>query len=229
MRALIKLIVVLASVFATTFILARFSGVISIEKTHLWLTAAKSIDVIYLALLIVLLLFADLFIAVPTLTVMILSGYFLGFSYGAIAAIIGVMLAGVTGYIISYLYGEKLERLVIKDHQQRLGLREQFVEYGVLMILFSRAMPILPEVTACLSGMTKMPFVKFMLTWIVSSVPYALIATYAGSISSLDNPKPAIITAIALTTVMWCGWYILKRIAKRKAQNKSQQDIVLSQ
>ncbi|EPJ47894.1 MAG: hypothetical protein OFPI_31490 [Osedax symbiont Rs2] len=87
------------------------------------------------------------------------------------------------------------------------------------MILFSRAMPILPEVTACLSGITKMPFVKFLLAWTASSVPYALIATYAGSISSLENPKPAIIAAITLTLIMWSAWFIFQRVTKRQTQN----------
>jgi len=218
LRALIKLVLVLASLFATTFILAKFTGVISVEKIELWLTAAKSVDILYLALIIVLLLFADLFIAVPTLTVMILSGYFLGHFYGAITAITGVMLAGNTGYLLSYFYGEKLEQLVIKDPQQRLALREQFDQYGILMIVFSRAMPILPEVTACLSGMTKIPFVRFITAWSVSSVPYAIIATYAGSISSLNNPKPAIITAIVLTTLCWTAWFIVQRLNQRKRQ-----------
>ncbi len=217
MRALMKLVLVLTSLFATTFIVAKLSGVLSVEKIEQWLTAAQSIDVLYLASLIVLLLFADLFIAVPTLTIMILSGYFLGHFYGSLAAITGVMLAGISGYSLTYIYGEKLERRIIKDKQQRVELREQFKQYGVFMILFSRALPILPEVSACLSGMTKMPFNKFLLTWSVSSVPYAIIATYAGSISSLDNPKPAIIAAIALTSSMWTMWFIFKRMTQRKA------------
>jgi uncharacterized membrane protein YdjX (TVP38/TMEM64 family) len=218
MRALVKLMLVLATLFATTFILAKFTGVISIEKIELWLTAAKSVNSFYLALIIILLLFSDLFIAVPTLTVMILSGYFLGPVYGAITAIIGVMLAGSSGYILSYFYGEKLEKLVIKDHQQRFALREQFELYGILMIVFSRAMPILPEITACLAGMTKMPVIKFITAWSVSSVPYAIIASYAGSISSLNNPKPAIITTIVLTTICWTAWFLVQRLYKRKKQ-----------
>lgn len=216
MRALIKLILVLASVFATTFILAKLTGIISVEKIEYWLTTSKNIDTFFLAAFIVVLLFADLFIAVPTLTVMILSGYFMGPIYGAIASIIGVMLAGITGYLLSYFYGEKFEKLIIKDHQQRVALREQFNRYDVLMIIFSRAMPILPEITACLSGLTKMPFVKFLVAWTVSSVPYALIATYSGSISSLDNPKPAIIAAIALTVIMWSAWFVIKQVSNKR-------------
>lgn len=220
MRSLLKLILIMASVFATTFLIVKLTGILSVEKIEYWLTVAKDIDTLLLAIFIILLLFSDLFIAVPTLTIIILSGYFLGYFYGAMAAITGVMLAGITGYVLSYCYGEKLEEKVIKDHNQRLELREQFNQYGILMIIFSRAMPILPEVTACLSGLTKMPFITFIGAWTISSVPYVLIASYSGSISSLDNPKPAIITAITLTVIMWSAWYILRRMAK-KVPNKT--------
>jgi membrane protein DedA with SNARE-associated domain len=73
------------------------------------------------------------------------------------------MLAGISGYILSYIFGEKLEKLIVKDVQQKLALREQFARYGLLMIIFARAVPILPEITACLSGLTKMPFINFFL------------------------------------------------------------------
>lgn len=215
MRPLIKLILVLAIFFASTFVLAKLTGMISVEKIETWLTAAKNIDAFVLSALIIMLLFSDLFIAVPTLTIMILSGYFLGHLNGAITSIIGVMLAGMTGYILSSFYGEKIEKLIVKDYQQRLALREQFARYGYLMIIFSRAIPILPEITACLSGLTKMSFMKFLFAWTISSVPYAVIATYSGSISSIENPKPAIITAIVLTAIMWCAWFVIKRLPKQ--------------
>ena len=211
MRNLIKIMLTLGLVFALTFVVAKLTGIISVEKIQLWLETAKSTHSFYIFLIVILLLLSDIVIAVPTLTVMILSGYFLGYGYGAIASIIGVILAGISGYIISYHYGEKLEKLIIKDEKQRLESRLTFNQYGIFMILLSRAMPILPEVTACLSGITKMPFSKFILAWVASSVPYALIASYAGSISTLDNPKPAIITAIMLSVFFWSGWFIFRK------------------
>lgn len=211
MRDLIKMMLILGSVFALTFVVAKLTGVISVEKIQLWLQAAKNTHSAYIFLIVVLLLFSDIVIAVPTLTIMILSGYFLGYGYGASASVIGVILAGVSGYVLSYHYGEKLEKLIIKDETQRQEARRTFSRYGIFMILLSRAIPILPEVTACLSGITKMPFLKFILAWIFSSVPYALIASYAGSISSLDNPKPAIVTAIILSLFFWSGWFIFRK------------------
>ena len=217
MKPLVKLMLVLATAFAMTFVIARLTGVLSVEQVESWLTLAQQADSQYVMLLVFGLLFIDLFIAVPTLTIMILSGYFLGHQMAMIAAISGVMSAGIVGYLLSYRYGEKLERLIIRDEQQRQSLGAQFNQYGMVMILLSRAMPILPEVTACLSGISKMPFTKFLLAWTLSSVPYIAIATYAGSISTLQNPKPAILTAVALSVFFWSCWFVFQRISKRQS------------
>ncbi|OEE59221.1 hypothetical protein A1OO_17770 [Enterovibrio norvegicus FF-33] len=64
-----------------------------------------------------------------------------------------------------------------------------------------------------------MKFLTFVLSWITVTLPYTIIAAYAGSISSLDNPKPAILTAVALTSFFWCGWLLLNRYGFRKAVN----------
>lgn len=215
MRALIKLMLAMIIVFAMTFLIIKMTGAFTIENIELWLSFAKDLHWLYLAGLVVFLLFLDLFIAMPTLTIIMLSGYFMGHYYGAIVSVTGVTLAGVSGYFVSYLYGNKLVDLIIKDKLQQVEMCKQFSQYGTFMILFSRAMPILPEVTACMSGIIKMPFFKFIAVWLISSVPYVVIATYAGSISTLDNPKPALITAIVLTTIMWCAWFVFKRINDR--------------
>jgi uncharacterized membrane protein YdjX (TVP38/TMEM64 family) len=213
-KALIKIILSLATLFALTFVIIKFTGVISIEKIEDWLSIASNTNHQLVALIVIALLFADLFIAVPTLTIMILSGYFLGHLNGAITSIVGVTLAGVTGYLVSYYHGQKLERFIITNPQEREDAHAKFARHGVIMILFSRALPILPEVSACMSGLTKMPFYKFFIAWMISSVPYAVVATYAGSVSSLDNPKPAIFAGITLSTFLWCGWFIAQKLRK---------------
>jgi len=61
-----------------------------------------------------------------------------------------------------------------------------------------------------------MPLTKFATAWAASSIPYVLIASYAGSISTLDNPKPAIFTAIGLSLFFWTAWYVFRRLTTVK-------------
>ncbi|MFT7561656.1 MAG: putative membrane protein YdjX (TVP38/TMEM64 family) [Flavobacteriales bacterium] len=178
----------------------------TIEKVEVWLNVAQSSSPVWVAGFVIALLFADLFIAVPTLTVIILSGFFLGHALGAISAIIGLFLAGVSGYGLSRRYGDLLVNFLIKEEHRRLEAQETFGRHGVAIILLSRIIPILPEVSACMAGMTRMPLLKFLLVWLGNVVPYAIIASYAGSISTLENPQPAIYTAIGLTAFLWLSW-----------------------
>jgi len=214
MILLIKVMLTIALFFASTFIIIKSTGLITIEKINLWLEIAKTANRFYICIITVGLLFADLFIAVPTLTVMILGGYFLGPTVGSVTAILGLFLAGTCGYLISYKYGHLLIKVLIKDQDKRNKSIDLFQRNGAIVILLSRATPILPEVSACMAGLTRMKFFHFLPLWLISSVPYAIIASYAGSISSLENPKPAILAATGMTVFLWVGWLIFRRKTK---------------
>ncbi len=210
----------MALFFALTFLLVKATGILSIEQIAIWLARAKALSPYYIGGIVVLLLFTDLFIAVPTMTTITLSGYFLGFPNGAIASLIGLMLAGLTGYGLSSMFGDRVFAFLLKKEEAREQAKATFRQYSVIMILLSRAMPILAEVTACLAGMTKMKFFKFILAWSASVIPYALIISYAGSISSLENPMPAIYAAMGISITLWTGWYLFN--VKRERINNTQ-------
>ena len=214
MNPLLKLSLILGGLFASTFIVAKSTGFLSLEQIQAWLVTAKHSSPAFVGPIITLLLAADLFVTVPTLSLSILAGYFLGFPLGAAYALAGVMIAGSLGYFLSRLFGEKIVVFLIKEPEKREELIQSFERYGFTMILISRAVPMLPEITACLSGMTKMPFWKFATAWVISSVPYIVAASYSGSISSLNDPKPAIITAIGITAILWLSWFFLHRKKK---------------
>ena len=68
-----------------------------------------------------------------------------------------------------------------------------------------------------MAGATRMSFIKFLMMYSLGTIPYALIITYFGSISSLENPKPAIMAAIGISLILWLSWFVLgRKIHKRK-------------
>ncbi len=212
MKELTKVFLIIAIFFASTFVIIKLSGVLTLEQIEGWLLQAKTLSPVYVGSLVAALLFADLFIAIPTLTITILAGYFLGPVFGAVAALTGMLLAGVCGYGLSVKYGGTILQFLVKNESKRIEVMQIFQQHGFAMILLARALPILPESSACLAGMTKMKFGKFLLAWLLSALPYALIAAYAGSISSVDNPKPAIFAAIGLSGVLWSLWFVYHRL-----------------
>lgn len=210
MKPLFKLMLILASIFALTFIVIKLSGLFTVEDIKRGLIQAKTVNQGLLFTAVIILLIIDLFIAVPTLTVIVLSGYFLGFGLGSTAAILGLSIAGMLGYFLSFQLGDKLLKFLIREQDEINALNTTFRHHSPVFILLSRALPILPEVCACLSGITKLPFIKFIILWHISIVPYTLLACYAGSISTIDNPKPAIFTMIGLSLVFWLLWLFFK-------------------
>lgn len=209
MKDLAKIMLVLALIFASTFIIIKTTGLITIDGIKQALEHAQQVQPAYIILIVIGLLFSDLFIAVPTMTVSILAGYFLGWPLGATASLIGFYLAGITGYAISRVYGYRLLNYIYKDQQRLDDIHKSFSEYGPVILIICRAMPILPEVSCCMAGATRMSFIKFLVMYSLGTVPYALIITYAGSTSSLEKPTPAILGAIGVSLVLWLSWFIL--------------------
>jgi len=222
MKELLKVIMIIALCFATTFVIAKTTGFLSIEQIEGWLLQAKDAPPLTIAGIVVALLFLDLFITVPTLSLIMLSGYFLGLAYGVMASLTGLMIAGCSGYILSYIFGNRILRFLVRDDEKREDMKATFHKHGFAMILLSRALPMLPEVTSCLSGSTRISFLKFISAWSISSIPYVMIAVYSGSISTLKNPTPAIFTAIGITSFLWFGWFLLHRSNKKYALKRSE-------
>ncbi|VAW89007.1 hypothetical protein MNBD_GAMMA17-1039 [hydrothermal vent metagenome] len=205
MKTLIKLFLLLVACFASIFVVIKLTGLVTIDDVKGWLALAETISPLTLAAMIVLLLLVDLVISIPTLIVCMLSGYFLGFGLGAFASMVGLSLVGVVGYTMSRLFGPTLLMKVVKCEDKIEEMANLFHRHGFIMILVSRAIPMVPESAACMSGITKMPLQRFALAWMLSSCPYALMTAYAGSVSTAQDPAPAIVTAIGMMIILWAG------------------------
>jgi uncharacterized membrane protein YdjX (TVP38/TMEM64 family) len=201
-------------------VLIRAFGLLDASQINSWFEGLRASSSGLLFLLPIFLLSLDLFFPVPTLTICIISGYTLGAPVGFVACLLGTSIAGLLGYLISRKFGHKLLPFLLKNEKDQVQMKDAFKYHSTPMILLARALPVLSEVTACLSGITKMPFKKFILLWHLSSVPYVLIATYAGSKSSVEKPMPAILTAIGLSLFFWLSWFFISKRNKKLANLK---------
>lgn len=218
MRELIKIMVVLTLFFLSTFVLLQLSGLLTLDEVRNILTATQQSAPLYLAILVVVLLYADLIIAVPTMTVAMLAGHFLGWPLGASVTLMGLFLAGLSGYFLSRHFGTTLLQRIYRNGDKLNEIQQAFNRSGPWVLISCRALPILPEVSCCMAGATRMEFIKFLPLFTLGTVPYALIVTYAGSVSSLERPQPAIITAITISLLLWGSWYL---IVRRKPESPS--------
>ncbi len=217
MKSLVKVMLTLGSLFALTFVAGRLLGILTVENVQNWLEWTGTVDPLVVAGLVVVLLFADLFVAVPTLTITVLSGYSLGFPMGAAAAFFGMSLAAGSGYGLSRIWGQRGIAFLVKDPEERAKLTASFQSCGPIMIMLSRVAPILTEVSACMAGATHMRFGRYCMFFAIGTVPYVLIAAYAGSISSIENPTPAILAVLVLNAVLWILWIMFRSPKERTA------------
>lgn len=212
MKLLLKTVLTLFIIFTTMLLIIKFSGLLSVEEIKQIFANLKSQPSYILGSLIVILLFIDLFIAVPTMTIILLAGYFIGFELALFYTFIGLLSASLTGYFLSKKYGEKVLDKLSSKESQKLEMKELFNKHGVLVLVLSRAVPMLPEVSSCLAGVCNMSLKRFIIAWLIATLPYITVITYAGSISNFDNPIPAIIAAVSITIILWIMWFIFIKI-----------------
>lgn len=220
MKLLIKSVLILVAIFTATLLIIKFSGVLTVEDIKEIFSSLKSQPSYILGALIVLLLFVDLFIAVPTMTIIILAGYFIGFELAVFYTFIGLLSASLTGYFLSRKYGNKVLDKLSSNEEQKLQMTELFNKHGALVLVLSRAVPMLPEISSCLAGTCKMSLKRFLFAWSLGTIPYLCVIAYAGSISNLDNPMPAIYAAIGITIIFWFLWLVFMKINKLKTQKE---------
>ena len=220
MKALIKFVLLLGAFFTFTLVVFKLLGILSTEDIKTWLEYATTLSPALVGIIIVSLMMIDLFIAIPTLSLTILSGFFLGMELGVFYSCLGMLSAGTIGYVISRFHGDKLLRFVSKDDDQISEMKYLFNTFGPFSLMLCRAAPMLPEVTSCLAGVTKMPFWKYILFYAVGTIPYAFIAAYSGSISTASDPGPAIFTFIGLFGGLSLIWALFLYLNKHKLQSK---------
>jgi uncharacterized membrane protein YdjX (TVP38/TMEM64 family) len=211
MKDLIKIAIILALAFASTFIIIKSTGLITEEGVSAFLQQAKSINPWWLAALVVGLLLIDLLIAVPTMTTILFAGFLMGPIYGGLASATGLMLLGVTGYGMGYRIGRPVLMRLFKDEKRLPEIETAFARNDLLLLFVCQAMPILPELSCTLAGIARTRFPRFLFGYAVGVVPFAFIVAYAGSISTLSNPSPAIYTAIGVSVILLLFWTLLKR------------------
>jgi uncharacterized membrane protein YdjX (TVP38/TMEM64 family) len=206
-KSLIKLYLIIISVFVLIFIIVNLTGILSVGDIKNYLHQIEKADKTLIFAIVVLLLSSDVFLSVPTILIVTYAGNILGFAGGLAAATLGMLFSGIIAYILCRITGNKMLHILIKDKKQIDEVNSIFHRMGYGMLIIARALPMLPEATCCLSGMMRFNVLKFISYYLLGTLPYAFVLTYLGSISDRNNPYPAF-TGIGLVyLVLYLLWY----------------------
>lgn len=149
------------------------------------------------------LLAADLVLPVPGTVVMSALGWMYGVLLGGLAAAAGSMVAGLLGYGVGRLIGEKAARRLLGDRDFEKG-KILFARGGGWLIALSRALPILPEALSCTAGLVRMPFGRFVLSLACGSLPVGLLYAWIGA-AGRDAPGWALVFSLGVPALLWTG------------------------
>lgn len=172
---------------------ARFTG----EGAALWLAGAGS----WAWLAGIGLLAADLVLPVPGTVVMSALGYIYGPLAGGLAAAAGSMLAGLCGYGLGRLVGERAARKLLGDLDFEEG-RLLFARGGGWLVALSRALPILPEALSCTAGLVRMPFARFLAALACGSLPVGFLFAWIGA-AGRGAPGWALAFSLLVPAMLW--------------------------
>lgn len=213
MKDLLKVAIVMALIFASTFLLMKSTGLVTEEGVTSYLKQAHEIHPAWMVLIVIGLLALDLLIAIPTMTTILLAGYFMGAWLGGAASALGLMTLGLGGYAMGYRFGRPILVRLFKDEAKLSEIEQAFSRNDLLTLFACQALPILPELSCTLAGIARMRFRRFLFGYAVGVVPFAFIVAWAGSISTLSNPGPAVYTAIAISVGLLLLWTVIRRRA----------------
>jgi uncharacterized membrane protein YdjX (TVP38/TMEM64 family) len=156
---------------------------------------------------VIVLLVGDLFLPIPATPVMSAAGYLYGWFSGGLIAAAGSFLAGTMAYLLCRRFGLRLAERIVGCTDLEKG-HALFVRQGPWLVALSRALPVLPEVIACLAGLTEMPARAFFVSLACGSLPLGFV--YAG-IGAAGVERPGM--ALALSAGIPVGlWLVARRV-----------------
>lgn len=156
------------------------------------------------------LLVADLVLPIPATPVMSALGWIYGPWLGGAIGAAGAFTSGSLAYGLCRKFGDRIALRILGAEDLAKGHR-LFAFAGGWIIALTRWVPILPEVTSCLAGLTKMPGRKFFPALACGCVPMAMTFAWIGS-QGHEQPTLALGLSAALPVALWCvtAW-LLKR------------------
>lgn len=196
----------LAILFAIPFLL--WGEVVREKSTVEWLREYG--DWAWAAALV--LLVGDLVLPVPATAVMSALGLVYGTFLGALVGACGSILSGCVAYGLCRCLGRGAVVRLAGETDLERGER-LFATSGGWLVVFSRWLPLFPEVVACMAGLTRMPLPLFLAALACGTLPVAFTLAAVGS-AGVERPVLAIVLSAVLPLVLWA---VARSLLRRRA------------
>ena len=146
------------------------------------------------------LLVADLFLPIPTTSILAGLGIIYGPVLGTVYGLAGVMLAASTGYALGLFLGRPFALRWMGSHLET-GERA-FSRHGGWIVAASRWMPVLPEVISVSAGVSRMPFPGFLLAAFCGALPHCAVFALIGHLGA-ETPVWTVLISALIPIALW--------------------------
>jgi uncharacterized membrane protein YdjX (TVP38/TMEM64 family) len=147
------------------------------------------------------LLSCDLILPIPGTAVMAALGLVYGPVLGGLISAVGSVLSGILAYGLCRSLGRRAAERVAGRESLNRGER-LFANSGAWLVILSRWLPLMPEVIACMAGLSRMRFRVFMTALVCGSVPLAFVFSAIGAAGE-QRPILSIALSICIPPVLW--------------------------
>lgn len=147
------------------------------------------------------LLVADIFIPIPTTSIIAALGIVYGPALGTAVAIVGTLFAAVAGYGIGRGLGRPLAARFVGDSLPK-GERV-FARHGGWIVAASRWMPVLPEVISVVAGVSMMRFRAFVFAVLCGVAPFCAVFAVFGHLGAERPVLTVTLSAVAPFALWW--------------------------
>ena len=147
------------------------------------------------------LLISDLFLPVPSTAVMSAAGFIYGWALGGLIGAAGSFLSGMLAYGLSRAFGRAWAHRVAEPVEIEKS-RALFDARGPWLIVLSRWLPLLPEVSCCLAGLAGMRFSTFVTALACGSLPVGFCFAIIGH-AGQERPVLALVLSALVPVGLW--------------------------
>lgn len=202
MKSIIKLLYIFIIISGLFILIFKLTGqtvetLFSQEKCMTWFNASRGKAwAIGIGLLMI-----DLFLPIPASGIMATLGAVYGTVLGTLISLTGSMLAGLTAFGLAKSFGQKGSRWIASP-QEIKQFKDLFDRFGAYAVIFSRALPVMPEVIALLAGFSNMRFHLFIFSLFAGCMPVSFIFSWMGAFSK-ETPIWGILAAICIPVLIW--------------------------
>ncbi|MBX3415020.1 MAG: VTT domain-containing protein [Pirellulales bacterium] len=212
MRELLRPLLLVTLVLAVPIVPFAFFGASLEQQTLDWLDRAVTPG--RMALLTVSVLASDLLLPVPSSVVSTLAGARLGVLGGTLASWTGMTAGGIIAFALARWLGRPFAERMAGDEASRL--EKLATEYGALLVVGARALPVLAEASVLLVGAMRLSWRAFLPALVLSNLGIALAYAVFGVWAERANAVPAAIVAsiaipVLATTI--ARWWLARPVA----------------